>query len=552
MDTMTGIKLLLFLTVLATYTTNYGVQVALGLEISAQRQQSARRDPSKPQTTLNLEEALAALELGDLTAARRLLQQVIVANPNDPVAHTYLGVLADRENDLTSAERHFADAVRLAPRDAGTRNNFGALLVRRGRASEAADQFAEALRLDPRNTNALINLAQVRFARGTPEDLRVARDLFARAHEERPGVDTARALVVNSLRLNDKPSAMQYYRDYARLVGAHSGADAARAELGQALLEGDLAPEAIEELTAALATDTDNIPALIILTRAYLKLNDIPAAGRALEAAVARGLEDARLYAMLAEVYERAGRYENAIPAMRLAVLRDPKNEAWRFRYGMLLTDSKAPAAAIIRVQESLATFPRSPRLWLALGVAQQAAGKNDDATKSFARAVELDAKFAPAYAYLGATYDERGQYSEAVSYYQKTIEIDPNAAIAYYLAAEALLKINAGNLERVEQHLRRAIALDPGFAQARASFGKLLLRTDRADEAVTHLRRAVEIEPKFAQAHYQLGRALQRLKRADEAQLALSTFKQLNDSQKKESEDKRRELVRRLADVRF
>jgi superkiller protein 3 len=319
-----------------------------------------------------------------------------------------------------------------------------------------------------------------------------------------------------------------------------------------ALLEADLAGEAIEELGGVLALDSTNVAAVIGFARAQLRRDDTVSAGRALERAVAQGVDDARVYATLADVYERVGRPENAIPAMRLALARDPKQEAYHFRYGMLLTDTKAPAAAIIRLQESLTAFPQSPRLWLALGVAQQAAGKNDEATKSFARAAEIDAKFAPAYAYLGATYDERGQYAEAVNFYLKTIEVDPDAAIAYYLVAEALLKSNTNDSKQIERHLRRAVALDSRFAQASASLGKLLLRTDRAEEAVIHLRRAVEIEPEFAQAHYQLGRALQRLKRADEAQLALNTFKQLNDTQKKESEDKRRELVRRLADVRF
>src|SRR6185503_1566244 len=96
----------------------------------------------------------------------------------------------------------------------------------------------------------------------------------------------------------------------------------------------------------------------------YLKLaqvlmdKDIRAAGRTLETAVASGVDDAKLYAALADVYQADGRFENAIPAMRLAIQRDPQNEVYYFRYGLLLVDSRAPAAGIVRLQEALQQFP--------------------------------------------------------------------------------------------------------------------------------------------------------------------------------------------------
>jgi Tfp pilus assembly protein PilF len=121
----------------------------------------------------------------------------------------------------------------------------------------------------------------------------------------------------------------------------------------------------------------------VLLARAYLARRDIPAAGRTLEGAVARGLDVAVIYAELADVYEAFGRPENSIPAMRLAIARDPKSEAYRFRYAMLLTDTKAPAAAVIRLQEALQEFPRSSRLWFALGVAESAQNKTDEAARA-------------------------------------------------------------------------------------------------------------------------------------------------------------------------
>jgi tetratricopeptide (TPR) repeat protein len=47
--------------------------------------------------------------------------------------------------------------------------------------------------------------------------------------------------------------------------------------------------------------------------------------------------------------------------------------------------------------------------------------------------------------------------------------------------------------LARAEEHYRRALALEPGFAEARVRLGYVLFRLGRADEASRELQRAVE-----------------------------------------------------------
>jgi tetratricopeptide (TPR) repeat protein len=527
------------------------------------RQQTSRRGEGNQNRQSSraarlVADGVAALERGDADSARGLFQQALQANPNNVDAHTYLGVLADQTGDFTAAERHFAQAARFAPRSPSARNNYGAILLRRGRTPEAAAEFEASLQLDAQQPSALVNLAQIRFADGSPDALRAARELFTRAYAIAPDVQISRALTVIALRLGDRAGAANYFRDYsARLTteGARNAevmATAARAELGVALVEAGLNDEALPELTAAVQADPTNVSAIVSLARAHLARQEIPAAGRTLESAVARGLDSALIYAALADVYHAAGRPENAIPAMRLAIEREPQSESYRFRYGMLLTETQAPAAAIIRLQEALREFPRSSRLLLALGVAQLFLGANDDATRSFERAIELDPRFAPALAYLGTTYAERGQYAEAIPFYERALAIDDELAIVHYLLADAMLKAVSPDTARVERHLTRAIALDTSYAPSRLALAKLHLRNNRLNEAVTELERVVQINPNLAEAHYQLGRTLMRLRRTTEAQTALATFRRLSETQREQSQNERRDIVRRLANVRF
>ena len=137
--------------------------------------------------------------------------------------------------------------------------------------------------------------------------------------------------------------------------------------------------EAEKELSLAVKLDPANTDAVIQLARLFLTRKEIPSAGRTLEAAVARGVDSAPVYALLAEVYEQSGHPENAIPAMRLAIQRDPQSEKYRYAYGILLTNALAPAAAVIRLEEALKTFPDSARLWFALGLAHFKESKSDE-----------------------------------------------------------------------------------------------------------------------------------------------------------------------------
>ena len=273
-------------------------------------------------------------------------EKVLSLNPDEVTAHTYLGIIADRAGDLKEAERHFSAAATAEPRRASARNNYGAILLRTGRLTLAAAEFEASLKLDRDQPNALVNLAQIRFAAGTPADLRASAELFKRAQAIKPDVEIARALTVISLRLRDHPAAANYYRDYSARVAVESGTSAhtaaARAELGSALFEAGLLKEAEAELTAAVKIEPTDQESVVRLARVYLAAKDLPAAGRTLEAAVARGMDAAPVYALLAEVYEQSGHLENAIPAMRLAIQRDPQSEKYRFDYAILLTNANA------------------------------------------------------------------------------------------------------------------------------------------------------------------------------------------------------------------
>jgi Tfp pilus assembly protein PilF len=502
-----------------------------------------------------VDEGLAAFDRGDTAAARDSFEKALSLKSDEVTAHTYLGIIADRAGDLKEAERHFAAAVKAEPNRASVRNNYGAILLRTGRASLAAVEFEKSLKLDADQPNALVNLAQIRFAGGTPEDLRASAELFKRALAIKDDVEIARALTAISLKQKDYRAASTYYQNYAAALAAQNGtaahAPAARAELGAALFEAGLLKEAESELTAAVSLNPTDIDSILRLAQVYLAGKNIPAAGRTLEASVARGNDPAPVYALLSEVYEQSGHIENAIPAMRLAIQRNPQSVKYRFEYAVLLTNSNAPAAAVIRLEESLKSFPSASRLWFALGFANFKLDKPEEAERALRKAIDLDPKFAPAFAYLGLIRARTGAYSEAISQYESALRWDPKLVVVHHLIADAMLKINADPLI-IEKHLRQSVEMDPTFSPARLALGKLFMRSQRWTEAVSELEQVAKLDPSLPEPYYQLGLAYGRLKRTADAQSAMATFKSLSAAEKKREDEELREVVKRLSNVRF
>jgi Tfp pilus assembly protein PilF len=512
---------------------------------------------STPAGSRFIAEGIAALDRGDASVARDLFERAVKLEPRSVEAHTMLGVLFDRQGDLSNAERHFFMAASLAPQSSQARNNYGAVLLKLNRTKEAAAEFEASLRLNPKQPNALVNLAQISFESDTPESLRLADELFMRADALAPDTEIARALTVIALRRSDREAAARHYRSYASRLTADGAASpahnaAARSDLGAALYEAGLLDEAEVELQAALQLEPSNVAAITRLARVYLARKDIPAAGRTLEGAVARKVEAAPVYALLALVYERSGHIENAIPAMRLAIQLDPQAERYRFQYGVLLTNADAPAAAIIRIKESLQSFPGSANLWVALGLANLKLGNNNDAVQAFNRAIELDPKSAQAYAYLGISSVDKGQYKEAVGFYEHALRIDPSLAIIHYLIGDTLLKEPDVDPAAVESHFKQAVQLDASYAPARVALGKLYARAGRLNEAVPELERAIALDPGLAEAYYHLGRVYSRLKRTADAEATLATYTRLSDGQKEREARERIDIFRRLTAVLF
>jgi len=149
-------------------------------------------------------------------------------------------------------------------------------------------------------------------------------------------------------------------------------------------------------------------------------------------------------------------------------------------------------------------------------------------------------------------TAQAAGRTGETLEICERIIRQNPDEPNAHFMYARFLLQTRSRQPQLVEQHLRRAIELDPRFTEAMSYLSGLLIATGRGDEgqalhrqviarrpndalvhfnygvaldeagqsdqAVDALRKAIQLDPDAAAMHWRLGLVLQRVRRFEEA----------------------------------
>ena len=106
--------------------------------------------------------ASACMEVNDLDAARRDLDEAIAQAPEWAAAHYERGKLWLRQDDMVGASESFRRAADLLPAFAPAWANLGGTLGELDRPGEALDAFERALGIEPADPQALNNIGVVR------------------------------------------------------------------------------------------------------------------------------------------------------------------------------------------------------------------------------------------------------------------------------------------------------------------------------------------------------------------------------------------------------
>ncbi len=127
---------------------------------------------------------------------------------------------------------------------------------------------------------------------------------------------------------------------------------------------------------------------------------------------------------------------------------------------------------AVEQYTRSVGIAPGDYQAWLRLGVAAQQVGQEDVAVSAFHSVIKINRQHAGAHYLLGVHYLEHNDLVKAVQHNQMAIRSNPGFAEAYNNLATALLR--AGKRDSAITYYRKALALNPNLAAARASLESL------------------------------------------------------------------------------
>jgi adenylate cyclase len=180
--------------------------------------------------------------------------------------------------------------------------------------------------------------------------------------------------------------------------------------------------------------------------------------------------------------------------------------------------DRQAIAAEHTDNQEAYDCFLRGRELWF-----RTTKDANAEAGNLLRRAIELDPRFAPGYAFLGATHvieyangwsaSPTRALEEAEKAARHAVHLDERQP--YALWALAMVSLWVRRYEEAVRAAEKLIAFSPNFAEGHTALGFILHHVGRSEEALKYHERAAALNPISpaiwlhfrAQALYQLGR---------------------------------------------
>jgi len=277
------------------------------------------------------------------------------------------------------------------------------------------------------------------------------------------------------------------------------------------------------------------------LALAWYETRNYAKAREQLQAMLARK-DTAELHSLLADVEEASQDYVAALREYQRAAQMEPSEERI-FDLGTELLVHQTFDPAIQVFARGAQLYPKSVKLNLGLGIADYLRGHYEEAVKALCTASDLAPAQSWPYLFLGRTYSGISQVSasgaeEVRKRLSRFAQLQPKNARALYYYAMSVPDPN-----RAEPLLRKAIALDPKFADAHLQLGILYADRQANQDAAREFERVIALQPSLTTAHYHLAQVYRRTGEAERAREELAIFERLHHQDAKQTEEERNEI---------
>lgn len=149
---------------------------------------------------------------------------------------------------------------------------------------------------------------------------------------------------------------------------------------------------------------------------------------------------------------------------------------------------------------------PKDEWAYFNQGTANGRIGNYKQAIKYFNKAIELNPELQRAYYNRAVAYEKLGNYDEAFKDFNKAIELNPQLAMFYRGRGFAYAEI--GNYDQAINDYNTAIELEPKYAEAYLHRGFAYADLGNHNQAIKDFNKAVELDPQYSSAYNDSGLA--------------------------------------------
>jgi tetratricopeptide (TPR) repeat protein len=171
---------------------------------------------------------------------------------------------------------------------------------------------------------------------------------------------------------------------------------------------------------------------------------------------------------------------------------------------------------AIEFITKATVIRPHDATYWYNLALPFIAEGRLSDALSCYQKALQLKPDLTPAIVNMGNVLQELGRADEAISCYQKALRLQPENASAYLNMGNAFQ--DKAKFQEALSCYEQALGLNPDFVEAYYNKGNAFKAEGRLHEAIACYEKAVKLRPDDFNALYNMGNAHQELNKLNKA----------------------------------
>jgi len=354
---------------------------------------------------------------GELSQAEGIYQQILEADPNQPDALHYLGVLAHQMGNNDVAVELIGKALAIKPNYLEAHTNLGLALQKLGRLDEAVSSFHKALTIKPDYAEAHNNLGTV---------------------------------------LKDQAKLSEAVDSYHKALAIKPDYAEAYSNLGLALQDMGNLDEAVECYHKALAIKPDYPEAHNNLGNALKEQGKMTDAVASYHKAIAIKPDYALAHSNLGAAFQEQGMHDDAVASFRDAIAIKPDYAEAYSNLGATLQEQGKHDDAVASFREALAIRPEYAEVYCNLGNALIELGKPDDGVASFRDALTINPDYAEAHVRLASYYWVHGALDDCKNTlarikpkkFQRSSESD----VSFYILLKKLMDYRADHPQLYDQ----------------------------------------------------------------------------------------------------